>query len=105
MNSYATEKTTDRSLHWMWWLIYFGVFTAGFWLIDHTPFASDYYRINSLAAETDNRTADRIESVNVITAPVRVLLGMLGCACLLMPNHRRLRWGGLILGLLLLHLA
>ncbi|MEM9412816.1 MAG: O-antigen ligase family protein [Planctomycetota bacterium] len=96
MNRIQTENSSEPSLHWMWWLFYFCVFTAGFWVIDHTPFASDYYKINSLEAETDNRTADRIESVNLITAPVRIVLGICGGLFLLLPNRQKLRWGGIV---------
>lgn len=96
-----TDQNANSNLRQ--WLILFliGVFTAGFWIIDHTPFASSYFEENSIIAETENRTADRIEAVNVITAPVRICLGLLGILFLIIPANEKLKWGGVVTLLML----
>ncbi len=81
------------------------IMIAGFWVIDHTPFASDYYKEHSIVAESENRTADRIESVNFITAPARIAIGILGMLFLLIPPRENLKWGGPVVGLMLLFFA
>ena len=106
-HSQSLESPADSSLesplksqNLLLTLAYVAVFSAGFWVIDHTPFASDYFKVHSIIAETDNRTADRIESVNLISAPVRICLGMFGVAFLLMPSRRKLNWGGILFALI-----
>ena len=90
----------NQQHNWLVLFIYAGIFACGFWVIDHTPFASSYFEENSIVAETENRTADRIEKVNTITAPVRICLGFLGGLVLLFPNGRPLKFGGLLVLLL-----
>lgn len=94
-----TESQSMLVISARWWTLLFSVcvFTAGFWAIDHTPFASDYFEVDSIVAESENRTADRIEAVNVITAPVRMFMGFFGLAFLFMPISNKLNWGGIIL--------
>ena len=94
------SRSASTPHNWFVLLIYAGVFAAGFWVIDHTPFASSYFEENSILAETENRTADRIEKVNTITAPVRICLGLLGGLFLLLPSRIKLNWGGVLVVLL-----
>lgn len=73
------------------------VIGAGFFLVDHSFNASTYFRkVHALELEA-NRTADRIESVNLVTTPMRLLLGGLGVWCLFNAPRSNLRWGGMIL--------
>jgi len=70
---------------------------AAFFLVDHSLGASTYFRkVHALETEA-NRTADRIEAVNLVTTPMRLLLGGLGVWCLFNAPKNNLRWGGMIL--------
>ncbi len=104
-SEYAPIAQPRAPMHWWAFMLCIAAFTAGFWLIDHTPFASDYFKFQSVVAETDNRTADRIEAVNLITAPVRIFMGFLGLALLFVPVREKLRWGGPIFILMLVFVA
>lgn len=88
-----------------WWVLLISIcmFTGGFWVIDHTPFASEYYETESIVAATENRTADRIEAVDLVTAPVRIVMGMVGLGLLFVPVKEKLNWGGIILASILLY--
>lgn len=78
-------------------LLFVLVIGAGFFLVDHSLNASTYFRkVHALETEA-NRTADRIEAVNLVTTPMRLLLGGLGVWCLFNAPRNNLRWGGLIL--------
>ena len=100
INSIDNDGNRIRYLGWFTYLSYAAVFAAGFWAIDHTPFASSYFEQDSIVAESENRTADRIETVNTITAPVRICLGLFGMAFLLFPTRTKLNWGGFLFVLL-----
>ncbi len=100
INSIDNDGNRFRYLGWFTYLSYAAVFAAGFWAIDHTPFASSYFEQDSIVAESENRTADRIETVNTITAPVRICLGLFGMAFLLFPTRTKLNWGGFLFVLL-----
>jgi O-antigen ligase len=70
---------------------------AGFFLVDHSFNASTYFRkVHALELEA-NRTADRIEAVNLASTPMRLMLGVLGVWCLFNAPRSNLRWGGMIL--------
>ena len=70
---------------------------AGFFLVDHSLGASTYFRkVINLDLEA-NRTADRIQAVNLVSTPMRIALGMIGLWCLLKAPRNNFRWGGMIL--------
>ena len=70
---------------------------ACFFLVDHSFRASSYFKkVQNLELEA-NRTADRIEAVNLVSTPMRLLLGGLGVYFLFNTPRNNLRWGGMIL--------
>ncbi len=77
----------------------------GFFAIDHSPRASSHFRFDTDFIDSENRTADRVETVNLITAPVRVVLGIVGLTFFLLPTRDRLGWGGAITFVLGLYLS
>jgi len=78
---------------------------AAFFLVDHSFNASTYFRkVHALETEA-NRTADRIEAVNLVSTPMRLLLGGLGVWCLFNAPRNNLRWGGMILFSFLLYMS
>ena len=77
----------------------------GFFAIDHSPRASTYFRFDADFIDSENRTADRVESVNLITAPVRLFLGVIGIGFFMLPARGRLGWGGAITFVLGLYLS
>ena len=96
-----SEPRSERSTRNVLLFLLFGVLLCGFWLVDHTPFASDnfnpYGDINS-----ENRTADRIQKVNLITAPARVLIALVGIGFLfLRPIEKVYNSGAIIITTLL----
>ena len=73
------------------------VIGAVFFLVDHSFRASTYFKkVQNLELEA-NRTADRIEAVNLVSTPMRLLLGGIGVWFLLYTPRKNLRWGGMIL--------
>lgn len=84
-------------------LLFVLVIAAGFFLVDHSLNASTYFRkVHALETEA-NRTADRIEAVNLVSTPMRLMLGCLGIWFLFNAPRNNLRWGGLILFCYLLY--
>lgn len=77
----------------------------GFFAIDHSPRASTHFRYDTDFIDSENRTADRVETVNLVTAPVRIVLGFFGLALFLLPTRDRLGWGGAITFVLGLYLG
>ncbi len=77
----------------------------GFFAVDHSPGASTHFRYDAEFIDSENRTADRVEAVNLITAPVRIVLGVIGFAFFLIPTRQRLGWGGPIAFVLLMYLG
>lgn len=78
---------------------------AGFFLVDHSFNASTYFKkVHNLELEA-NRTADRIETVNLVSTPMRILLGGLGMWCLFNAPRNNLRWGGMILFSFLMYIC
>ena len=81
------------------------VIGAAFFLVDHSFRASTYFKkVQNLELEA-NRTADRIESVNLVSTPMRVLLGGLGMYFLFYTPRNNLRWGGMILFAFLMYFS
>lgn len=77
----------------------------GFFAVDHSPGASTHFRYDAEFIDSENRTADRVEVVNLVTAPVRIVLGVIGFAFFLIPTRQRLGWGGPIVFVLLMYLG
>ena len=77
-------------------LVLLGALFCGFWLVDHTPFASEYFNPYGDVYEAENRTADRIQKVNLITAPARVFIALLGVGFLFLRPVEKVRSGGAI---------
>lgn len=91
----ATEVDTRLSSTRMFWLFMtFVALLLGFFTIDHSPFASSHFAPEAEFIDSENRTADRVEAVNLLTAPVRLFLGLAGFVFLLIPTQQRLHWGG-----------
>lgn len=81
-------------------LVFFvGMLTMGFFFIDHSPFASDYFKNMDAYTGAVNRTADRIERINLISAPVRILLGFTGIICLFATRGKTLRFSWVLITL------
>ena len=96
MNSSTTNIANDdepasSSTRLLLLLILCGALFCGFWLVDHTPFASEHYNPHGDIMATDNRTADRIQKVNKITAPARLFVALLGIGFLFLKPPGRLR--------------
>lgn len=77
----------------------------GFFAIDHSPGASTHFRFDADFVDSENRTADRVEAVNLITAPVRIVLGIIGIGFFLLPARDRVGWGGSIAFVLIFYLG
>ena len=91
------ESQDERTLSNLTLLCLAGVLTCAFFLVDHSLFASSYFLNMGEYSGSVNRTADRVEQINPVTVPVRIVLGMIGFAFLFVPSKRKLRWGGPIL--------
>jgi len=86
-------------------LLFVLVMGAGFFLVDHSFNASTYFKkVQNLELEA-NRTADRIQAVNLVTTPMRILLGGVGMWCLFSAPRNNLRWGGVILFSFLMYIS
>ena len=92
-NEKPTDETRSRSTLVV---ILLGALFCGFWLVDHTPFASEHYNPYGDVYEAENRTADRIQKVNLITAPARMCIALLGIGFLFLKPVEKIRNGGLI---------
>lgn len=68
----------------------------GFFAIDHSPGASTHFRFDADFIDSENRTADRVEAVNLVTAPVRFVLGIAGLCFFLLPTRGRIGLGGVV---------
>lgn len=90
---------------WVTLLFLFFALLFGFFAVDHSPGASTHFRYDAEFIDSENRTADRVEAVNLITAPVRIVLGVIGFAFFLIPTRQRLGWGGPIAFVLLIYLG
>ncbi len=86
-------------------LLVAAVLITGFFAIDHSPGASTHFRFDAEFIDSENRTADRVETVNIVTAPVRLLLGMAGVVFLMLPARGNLRLGGIVTFALLVYLS
>lgn len=99
------DAAVDSKHRWLFLATIVFVLAAGFLPIDHSPRASSHFRHDAEFIDSENRTADRVEAINVVSAPVRLVLGIAGVAFLLLPPKRqeksdgngRLRFGGIIL--------
>lgn len=78
---------------------------AGFFVVDHSPGASTHFRFNAEFIDSENRTADRVESVNFLSTIFRMILGAGGLVFLYLPSRGKLKFGGIISLCLLTYLA
>jgi O-antigen ligase len=115
MNTSETAKTFDDLNSSSVWnldknrqVLFGAIFVAllfGFFAIDHSPGASTHFRFDADFIDSENRTADRVEAVNLVTAPVRIVLGIVGLCFFMIPARDRVGWGGVITFVLLLYLG
>ena len=64
------------SSRWIMLGFLFFALLVGFFAVDHSPSASTHYRFDAEFIDSDNRTANRVEAINLITAPVRIVLAL-----------------------------
>ena len=76
LNEEAYQDTPTLKTSWL--LFFVLLLGAGFFLVDHSFNASTYFRkVHALELDA-NRTADRIETVNLASTPMRLVLGLAG---------------------------
>ena len=103
LNEEAYQDTPTLNTSWL--LFFVLLLGAGFFLVDHSFNASTYFRkVHALELDA-NRTADRIETVNLTSTPMRLVLGLAGLWCLFNAPRNNLRWGGMILFSFMLYLC
>ena len=77
-----------------WWAVFVGI---SFWFIHHNWNASERFQFANDFSSAENRTADRVESVNVASTACRTALGLFGFLCLWNRPRGQLRRGGGVL--------
>ena len=101
----ADDLPVLDATRWITLGVLFFALLIGFFAIDHSPGASTHFRYDAEFIDSENRTADRVEAVDLVTAPVRIILGMIGLGFLLIPTRQRLGWGGPIVIVLLMYVG
>lgn len=64
---------------------------TAFWFVDHDFTASQRYLFADEIFEVENYTADAIEQAGALSAPARILMGLIGTFLILLPARRELQ--------------